>query len=57
MPIAKFSYYVNELAFLQKPYEPTTPKKVYKVGDKEFCPTTDISKITTAQYIDFQALS
>lgn len=57
MPIARFSYYVNELSFLHEPYKPTTPKKVYKVGDKEFCPTTDISKITTAQYIDFQALA
>ena len=57
IPIAKFAYYMNELAFLQKPYEPVAPKKVYKVGDKEFCPTMDVSMITTAQYIDFQGLA
>lgn len=54
MPIPKFNYYLNELAFLQEPYKPKKPKSEYKIGDYIFCPVLDVSKITTAQYIDFQ---
>lgn len=56
MPIPKFNYYLNELAFLQEPYKPKKPKKEYKIGDYIFCPVLDVSKITTAQYVDFQEL-
>lgn len=45
---------MDELKFLQEPYKPKTPRKSYKVGDMEFIPVLDVSKITTAQYIDFQ---
>ena len=48
---------MNELKFLQTPYKPLSPKKYYTVEGKDFCTTTDVSKITTAQYIDFQALA
>lgn len=54
IPIYKFGYYLDELGFLQKPYEPKAPKKEYHIGEMIFCPVLDVSKITTAQYIDFQ---
>lgn len=56
IPIIRFSWYLDELAFLQKPYEPKLPKKEYVVAGKTFKPILDVSKITTAQYIDFQEL-
>lgn len=56
IPIVEFNYYLNELKFLQEPYKPKTPKKEYTVKGIKFKPTLDISKITTAQYIDFQEL-
>ena len=56
IPVIRFSWYLDELKFLQEPYEPKTPKKEYKVKDKVFKPVLDVSKITTAQYIDFQEL-
>lgn len=56
IPIVKFSWYLDELAFLQNPYKPKTPKKEYLIGGIKFRPTLDVSKITTAQYIDYQEL-
>lgn len=56
IPIIRFSWYLDELAFLQKPYEPKLPKKEYVVAEKKFKPILDVSKITTAQYVDFQEL-
>lgn len=56
IPVIRFSWYLDELKFLQEPYEPKLPKKEYKVKDKVFKPILDVSKITTAQYIDFQEL-
>lgn len=38
------------------PYKPKTPKKEYVINGIKFKPTLDVSKITTAQYIDFQEL-
>lgn len=56
IPVIRFSWYLDELKFLQEPYKPKLPKKEYKVKDKVFKPILDVSKITTAQYIDFQEL-
>ena len=56
IPIVKFSWYLKELEFLTDPYEPKTPKKEYVINGIKFKPTLDVSKITTAQYIDFQEL-
>lgn len=56
IPVIRFSWYLDELKFLQEPYEPKLPKKEYQVKDKVFKPVLDVSKITTAQYIDFQEL-
>lgn len=56
IPVVRFTWYLDELKFLQEPYEPKTPRASYKVKDIEFIPVLDVSKITTAQYIDFQEL-
>lgn len=56
IPVIRFSYYLDELQFLNNPYEPKTPKKEYVVKGVKFRPTLDVSKITTAQYVDFQEL-
>lgn len=56
IPVIRFSYYLDELQFLNNPYEPKTPKKEYVVNGVKFRPTLDVSKITTAQYVDFQEL-
>jgi len=56
IPVIRFSWYLDELKFLQEPYEPKLPKKEYQIKDKVFKPVLDVSKITTAQYIDFQEL-
>lgn len=54
IPIVRFSWYLDELKFLQEPYKPKTPKKEYVIKGIKFRPTLDVSKITTAQYIDYQ---
>lgn len=56
IPVIRFSWYINELEFLQNPYKPKIPKKEYTIKGITFIPTLDVSKITTAQYIDFQEL-
>lgn len=56
IPIVKFSWYLDELKFLQEPYKPKLPKKEYIVKGIKFKPILDVSKITTAQYIDYQEL-
>lgn len=47
---------IKELDFLNEAYKPSKPKRAYKIDDMEFNPVFDITKITTAQYIDFQTL-
>lgn len=56
MPIPKFNYYLNELSFLKEPYKPGKPKSEYVINGIKFKPTLDVSKITAAQYIDYQEL-
>lgn len=56
LPYIKSLSLIKQLDFLRTPYEPSLIKKCFKIGNKEFIPVTDISKITTAQYIDFQTL-
>ena len=56
IPVIRFSWYLDELKFLNDPYKPKTPKNSYTVKGIKFKPTLDVSKITTAQYIDFQEL-
>lgn len=47
---------IKELDFLNQPYKTSKPKQVYVIDNMEFNPVFDITKITTAQYIDFQTL-
>lgn len=56
IPITKLNGYLSQLDFLKCPYKPKTVKNKYIVGDLVVRPVLDITKITTAQYIDFQEL-
>ena len=55
IPYVQFINYINELKFLTEEYVPEMPKDVMIDGIK-FSPLLDMTKITTAQYIDFQEL-
>lgn len=59
LPINDFTKYSKVSLFLrQKPNEDHSKiADTYKIGDFVLIPTQDISKITTAQYIDFQSFS
>lgn len=54
LPYVRLHQYCKELGFLSKPYEPKSPKKVYDIAGIKYRPILDVSKITTAQYIDFK---
>lgn len=56
LPIAEYSRYASRLTFLENvtPADAGDVKKAYKIGPFELVPVTDIRKVTTAQYIDFQ---
>lgn len=58
-PIADFSEWAARAAFLSN--EPPTFRRriadVYHLGGFELVPTTDLRKVTTAQYIDFQTFA
>ena len=54
IPYVRLHQYCKELEFLAKPYEPKAPKKEYDVNGVIYRPVLDVSKVTTAQYIDFQ---
>lgn len=56
LEIAQANKLVKELDFLNKPYKASKPKQAYKIDGLVFKPVFDITKITTAQYIDFQTL-
>lgn len=54
MPYVQVLNYINKLDFLKEPYKSKYPKKEYKIGDYIYRPVLDLTKVTTAQYIDFQ---
>lgn len=57
-PIAESSAWFAAAAFLE--HDADVPKRIadsYHLGEWELIPTTDLRKITTAQYIDFQAFA
>ncbi len=56
MPYTKFLYHMNELDFLKEPYKASQPKKSYEVKGEVFNTMLDVSKLTTAQYLDYIAL-
>lgn len=56
LPYIKLINYCNEIQFLSTKYEPKTPKKEYIVNNIKFKPVLDFTKISTAQYVDYQTL-
>lgn len=57
LPIATYKEHVAAASFLGQPCKEGRIASSYKVGGFTLVPTTDIAKITAAQYIDFQTLS
>ena len=55
LPLADYSRMAAQTAFLAKYCKPAEIDKDWRLGD--LVPTMDFTKITTAQYIDFQAFS
>lgn len=58
LPILEYKALAGELTFLEKPID--VPKGIassYDLNGWTLVPTTDIRKMTTAQYIDFQTFS
>lgn len=47
---------VRQLDFLNKPYDVKKPNKQYVIDNQKFNVVYDLTKITTAQYVDFQTL-
>ena len=56
MELQQANKLIKELDFLNQPYKASRPKNVYTIDNIQFKPVFDITKITTAQYIDFQTL-
>ena len=56
LPITEFKVLTSKMGFLEKdlPTKVTRLAKSYKIGGFELVPVTDIRKVITAQYIDFQ---
>lgn len=58
LPIAEYKDMSRRLTFLSKAYDGETRiAKSYRIGGMELIPEKDLSKITTAQFIDFQTFS
>ena len=54
IPYVRLHQYCKEMEFLKEPYKPKAPKKEYDINGVIYRPVLDVSKVTTAQYIDFQ---
>lgn len=57
LPVPTYKEYVAAAAFLGHPCKEGRIASSYKLGEFTLVPTTDIAKLTAAQYIDFQTLS
>lgn len=58
LPIAEYSALAAKTAYLQTPVPKVSrPASRYTAGKFTLIPTTDLRKITAAQYIDFQTLA
>ena len=57
LPIQDFKCLTSRMGFLEKelPTKVTRLEKSYKIGKFELIPVTDMRKVITAQYIDFQS--
>lgn len=54
MNIDDLRVYLEDLKFLETPYEPKLPKDSYEVGDRRYVVFKNANKMRVNQYIDFQ---
>ena len=57
MPLGEYGQMAAKTAFLREEVPPVTAPDRVIVGDRAYIPTRDFTKITTAQYVDFQTFS
>ena len=57
LPIETYKRYAEKTVFLQEPCTEGRVASSYKAGAFDLVPTSDLAKLTAAQYIDFQTLS
>lgn len=58
LPIVEYKELSGKTLFLEKEYEGNmVVAKSYKIGGFELIPVKDITKVTTAQYVDYQTFS
>lgn len=57
LPVPEYKRIAAETEFLIHPCQEGRMAKSYRLGDLVLVPTQDLTKITAAQYIDFQTLS
>lgn len=57
LPIPEYKRIAAATEFLMHPCQEGRAAKSYRLGGLELIPTQDLTKITAAQYIDFQTLS
>lgn len=57
MPLEKAVGMIQSVGFLYTKPEDRKPQKKYDLGGRVYVPTLKVEKMTTAQYIDFQAIS
>lgn len=57
LPIPDYKALAAATEFLTEPCQEGLVAKSYRLGGVELVPTSDLTKITAAQYIDFQTLS
>lgn len=57
LPIPDYKVLAAATEFLTEPCQEGRVAKSYRLGGMELVPTSDLTKITAAQYIDFQTLS
>lgn len=54
LPLNKLEVWTNKLAFLDKPYKPSNPKKEYILNGITYIPVLNTKDILVNQFIDFQ---
>lgn len=58
LPIMEYKELAGKTLFLEKEYEGNmVVAKSYKIGGFDLIPVKDITKVTTAQYVDYQTFS
>lgn len=54
IPIVELKYYLNKMKFLNTNSPKTPVKEEYTINGLKFKPVLDLSKLTTAQFLDYQ---